>query len=269
MAAAAGEFAGAHEFLRTRQSSHATVAVCRVAVIHASTVNSAVLTVTKLTDQSFHAVSVKAGRGMITDLIKVDPEVVVIDFDSVGSWTLRICRDVRDALATRVVVVACESAPTDDVVIAVLDGGADDFVDSTLSTSVLLARLRVAARARPTQPREHNAVQVGDVVIDFDAHLVHIDGVPTRLAPLHFVLLEALALEPNTAVRIEDLMVRIWGPEADGLHPRRLRTAVSLLRKTLGFGPRLPTIETVHNVGYRLTLDPRGHAATATPISVA
>lgn len=50
-----------------------------------------------------------------------------------------------------------------------------------------------------------------------------------------------------------ELLRLIWG--ADGAeNPRRLRIAVSLLRRIIGSGPDRPRLETVPKVGYRLAI---------------
>ena len=61
-----------------------------------------------------------------------------------------------------------------------------------------------------------------------------------------------LARRPNTVVTSEELLHDIWGVDPRPAHRRRLRVAVSSLRRLLGQGAQRPRIETVVRVGYRL-----------------
>ncbi len=71
---------------------------------------------------------------------------------------------------------------------------------------------------------------------------------PVRL----FRTLVELAQRPNTVVTCEKLLHDVWGVDPLPAHRRRLRVAVSSLRRLLGHGPQRPRIETVVRVGYRL-----------------
>jgi DNA-binding response OmpR family regulator len=201
-------------------------------------------------------------RHSIETLSDLAPDVVVID-DGGGEFdVMRLCRDLHDSMGSRVIVVGAEQGTyTDEWVIDLLDAGADDFIPRTASDGLLLARVRVAIRTMPSMQRRSRQLVVGDVIIDLDAHEFFIAGERGKCPPRQFLLLVALASQPNRVVTRDALLASVWGAAPGSVDARRLRIAVSLLRARLGRGPERPTIETVSHVGYRLVVDD-GEVAT-------
>ena len=136
-----------------------------------------------------------------------------------------------------------------------LDAGADDFLTTSTPKEVLFARIRAALRRRSAQTIAPSRLTVGDVQIDLRAHALFIAGLPVKCSPLQFLLLVVLARRSNQVVERDTLLANVWGAAPDTVDPRRVRIAVSVLRRVLGSGPERPRIETVSHIGYRLAVD--------------
>lgn len=206
----------------------------------------------RLTSRFIDIVVVSSSRGFVDKVVELHPHVVVVDIDSFATHAAAICRDLYQGVTCRVVGLADRLLLSEMAIVELLDAGADDVVTVSVATPVLHARLRVAARAAPRAVLDHRVLRVGDVVIDLDARSVHVAGRIVNLPPLHYELLVALASDAGTTIRTDDLMRQLWGGDTEELTTRRLRIAVSWLRKRLGSGPSRPAIDTVHRVGYRL-----------------
>jgi DNA-binding winged helix-turn-helix (wHTH) protein len=116
-----------------------------------------------------------------------------------------------------------------------------------------------ALRQAVDQGLPHDAIVVGDVVIEVAGHAVYRRGVPIDLTHREFLLLTLLAQHPNRVLDRDSLMERLWGPEA--VTPNTIEVHISSLRRKLeAFGPRM--IFTVRRVGY--VLRPGGLAAAPT-----
>jgi DNA-binding response OmpR family regulator len=227
-----------------------------IAVVHAAGENPAPL-LERLRDVALELNSVAVGRMMLDHLLALGPDVVVLDHAAMEFDLVRVCRDIRDTVAAKIVIVADDAEAGDESLqIATLDSGADDFVPRSLSTPVLSARIRAALRrqkAVATDRRPH--ITMGDVVLDLDAHALYVAGEAVRCPPVQFLLLAVLARQPNRVVDHDSLLSTVWGAQPDSVDPRRLRIAVSVLRGVLGTGPARPRIETISHVGYRLVVD--------------
>jgi DNA-binding response OmpR family regulator len=233
----------------------------RILVIHSQAADvRADGMVERLRAEAYDVVSLTMSRSLVNNVLDDDPDVLVIWY-VLGSFDLvRLCRDLREAIESRIVVVAAPGVssgdPDDAYIVDVLDAGADDFLSNATSPSVIAARLRVAMRARPQRERLPRTISVGDVEIDADAHIVSLGGQVVKCPPLQFELLVILTRRAGLVVSRDALFRELWGVLPSAVDPRRLRIAISVLRGVLGAGPRRPIIESVPRSGYRLSVPP-------------
>jgi DNA-binding response OmpR family regulator len=225
-----------------------------VAVAHSRHGTSDVL-IRVLTDDGYDVVAAPVRRSLMEVLAGIAPDVVVVDGSLDDFDALRLCRDVRGSIDVRLVVVAAPSAGEAWVMDA-LHGGADDVLEAEASESMVRARMMALVRGGPLRQRGPGRLVVGDVVVDVEAHAVLIGGDVVRFPVRLFRTLVELARRPNTVVTCEELLHDVWGIDPRPVHRRRLRVAVSALRRLLGDGAHRPRIETVTGVGYRLATTP-------------
>jgi len=234
----------------------------RVAIVHAGT--ESVRGLAAQLTSAYDVVEITVGRTLIDQLLVMSPDVVLIDHSPGDFDVVRMCRDLNENLSSRTLVLSCDdSSSAEELEIALLDAGADDFMPASISTELLTARIRLALRGRSTDERRRAQLTVGDVVIDRDAHELYIAGELKRCSRLQFQLLAKLAMEVNRVVAGETLLRSVWGAEPESVHPYRLRVAISRLRGVLGTGADRPRIETAPHVGYRLVLDHSDHGTAA------
>ena len=117
---------------------------------------------------------------------------------------------------------------------------------------MMVTRMMAIVRGGPVRDRGPARLVVGDVIVDLDGHSVLLGDDVVRFPVRLFRTLVELARRPNTVVTCEKLLHDVWGVDPLPAHRRRLRVAVSSLRRLLGHGPQRPRIETVVRVGYRL-----------------
>ena len=123
--------------------------------------------------------------------------------------------------------------------------GADDYLTKPFDMIELLARIESVMRRY--YKTERRAV-VGEVEIDFEAHLVTKGGQPVNLTAKEFGLLALFIKNKNIALFREVLYEKVWENEYDG-DSRTVDLHVQRLRRKLGWDKILVTI---HKVGYRL-----------------
>ena len=227
----------------------------RIAVVHTAGEGLRPL-VGQLRESNFDVSVVPVGRSMVDQLLVLTPDLVVIDHSAGAFDVARVCHDISESLTARVVVVSAgESAHSETFEVAVLDAGADDFLPPSISKALLLARIRAALRRRAVPTVQLSRLVLGDVLIDLQAHALFIAGAPVKCPPLQFLLLVVLAKRSNQVVERDTLLANVWGAEPHTVDPRRVRIAISVLRRVLGSGPQRPCIETVSHVGYRLAVN--------------
>lgn len=237
-----------------RGSSGIVTERARFAVVRAAPNGEGGRLAEQIVDEGYDVATIAISRRIVDDVLDCDPDVVVIDYANESFDLVRLCRALHDSIRCRVIVVENEEVADDLLVINALESGADDFVSSTVSSAMLVTRLRVALRGRPSRPKPAGTICVGDVVIDLDAHAVIVDGVVAECPRRQFDVLVTLASRPGQMVSRDTLLEIVWGVPASSVHSRRVRIAISLLRRVIGTGPGRPIIESVSRIGYRLVL---------------
>jgi DNA-binding response OmpR family regulator len=194
----------------------------------------------------FHAAD---GRNGLAEVLRVRPDVVLLDLMLPGMNGHEVCREIRARLDTPIIMVTALGEEADRVV--GLEGGADDYIPKPYSSRELLARVRAQARrARGKAGPQSAYVQVGGLTIDANAMLASLDGKPLALTTYEFSLLRTLAERAGRVLNREQLIELVKG-SADESFDRAIDVHISHLRQKLGDDPRNPRLlKTVRGVGY-------------------
>ena len=197
------------------------------------------------------------GVQAVNRAIEHRPDLYLIDLGMPNLDGVEVITGLRGWTAAPILVVSGRSGSADKV--EALDAGADDYVTKPFSIDELLARIRALARrvdgAAPSRDAEP-VIALGDAVIDLTATTVTRDGVPVRLTPTEWRVLEILVRNAGRLVTRQTLLSEIWGSE-HVTDTGYLRLYLSQLRKKLEPDPAVPRyLLTEPGMGYRF--DPSG-----------
>lgn len=204
-----------------------------------------------LVARDFSVLVSATGADAIELLDREEPDVALVDLTLPCGDGLELCRTMRARSPLGIIVVSARHGENDKV--RALNLGADDYVTKPFGVEELVARINATLRrSRPARAGDDAAavVEVGDVVIDLDAHVVRLADEPVHLTPTEFALLRELVVESPKIVSHGQLLRRVWGPgystatEYTRVYVRRLRTKLEPAGS-----PRL--IVTEPRVGYR------------------
>jgi two-component system, OmpR family, response regulator MtrA len=176
-------------------------------------------------------------------------DLVLLDVMLPGIDGLEVCREIRKAHRTPIIMLTARSS-TVDVVVG-LELGADDYVCKPFQPAELVARVRAVLRRG--QAVDPDAVTtVGDIVIDETAFRATRGGQELDVTATEFRLLCVLARRPGQVFTREMLLDLVWGYEYLG-DSRLVNVAIQRLRAKVEDDPAHPAlITTVRGVGYRL-----------------
>ena len=183
------------------------------------------------------------------------PDLVITDLMMPGVSGVEVCRQIRTRGATPVVVLSVREHERSKV--EALDAGADDYVTKPFGIQELLARVRAHLRRAPE--RTAAAIEVGDFVVDSEAHSILLQGKPVHLTPKEFDLLLHLARNAGKVMTHRALLTAVWGAQS-AYQPEYLRVFVGQLRKKLESETGRQYIQTEPWVGYRFV--PEGWAGS-------
>lgn len=176
------------------------------------------------------------------DLAIVDRMLPVID----GLTIIKAMR--RKNIQIPVIIITGMSALDDRV--DGLDGGADDYLVKPFYIRELMARVRALAR-RPQQIQETAELSYGDLHFDYLNRKVACNGHELVLTAKEAELLSVLMKQPETAFSREQLVLKVWGSNAD-IEPGNVDNYISFLRKRLRELLSSCEIKTIYGTGYRL-----------------
>ena len=128
------------------------------------------------------------------------------------------------------------------------DSGIDDYITKPFSPRELVARMRALLRRAGTP--DDGILRAGDMELDLNSHKLLIGGVPVKIGPTDFRLLELFMRNPDRAFGRSQLLDRVWG-RSIYVEERTVDVHVLRLRNTLKPRGYDKLIQTVRGVGYR------------------
>ncbi len=190
------------------------------------------------------------GPGALAALAAETPDLIVLDLMLPGVDGLDVCRQVRAAGATPIIMLTAKGHESDRIV--GLELGADDYVVKPFSPRELVARVRsVLRRTRSGDGQPRSPLRAGDMVVDPATREVSVAGRPVSLTVREFDLLAFLVGHPRQVFTRGQLLRQVWEYTWLGdtstvtVHIRRLRAKVE-------DDPSNPVrLQTVYGVGYR------------------
>jgi two-component system KDP operon response regulator KdpE len=175
-------------------------------------------------------------------------DLVLLDLVLPGLSGVDICAWIRARSEVPIIILSARSE--EDLKVAALDAGADDYVTKPFGQEELLARVRAFLRRSYTPPElPSKKIQMGELLIDLDARRVFLGGNDLHLTRTEYALLAVLANRPDSIVTHDELLSEVWGVEYRG-SSHYLHTYFGRLRKKLGDYGEL--LETVPGMGYSL-----------------
>ena len=183
---------------------------------------------------------------MGTEALRRAPsDVVLLDLGLPDIDGVDVCRQLRQASDTAIIVVTARGEESDRVL--ALDEGADDYLVKPFGLAELLARIRAVLR-RGQRGATGELLRYGPLTVDLRTRKVTVDGTDVSLTPKEFAILECLAADAGRLVSRQEIVERAWDEHWYG-PTKVLDVHMAALRRKLGV-PSL--IETVYGHGFRL-----------------
>lgn len=211
-----------------------------------------------LTAHGHRVTWVTTGAGALSESRSHDYELVLLDLGLPDLDGIHVCREMRAALPTTVLVILTARDAEIDVVVG-LDAGADDYLTKPFRYNELLARIRAHLRRGPTPAAGAAAFTVGELTIDPGSRVAALHGHHIELRSREFDLLARLAADAGTAVSRDTLMADVWDAHWYG-STKTLDVHIAVLRRKLAVAAdnhasrpdAAPVITTLRGYGYRL-----------------
>lgn len=212
---------------------------------------------TSLSAQDYLISTAHTGKEALPIITSQCPDLILLDLRLPDMDGMEIIRQVRTWSSVPIIVLSARTQEQEKV--RALDLGADDYLTKPIGTSELLARIRTALRhsnrLNTDSPLYKRPFHAKGLTIDFEKHLVSVDGKDVHLTQIEFKIISLLAQNSGRVMTYDTIISNIWGPYADDDNSI-LRVNMAHIRRKLEQNPAEPQyVFTEIGIGYRMIED--------------
>ena len=206
---------------------------------------------TIMQDAGYDVLTAVNGTDAVSLISSNCPDLVILDLGLPDIDGINVIESVRRWTSMPIIVVSARTRDSDKV--AALDKGADDYITKPFSSDELLARVRVALRHKSNIASGGQTFITGGLEIDYERHLVSVDGEKVHLTLNEFRILKLLSTYPGKVLTYDFIMKELWGPKLNNGN-QILRVNMANLRRKIEKNPAEPEyLFTEVGVGYMLS----------------
>jgi two-component system response regulator RegX3 len=197
----------------------------------------------------------ESGTDAVAKFNKNGADLILLDLMLPGMSGTDVCKEIRSHSMVPIIMLTAKDDEVDTVI--GLELGADDYVTKPYSSRELLARIKAVLRRKgdfQLEEGESTTVQVGEIKLDSDRHIVSFKGENVALPLKEFELLEFLMRNAGRVLTRIQIIDRIWGNDYVG-DTKTLDVHIKRLRSKLEADPANPElIQTVRGLGYKMEI---------------
>jgi len=163
-----------------------------------------------------------------------DISMVILDvmLPKMDGW--KVCREIR--LTSKVPIIMLTARGEEYDKLFGFELGVDDYIVKPFSPKELLARIKaifIRSNITSEEPAKQDRMQIGEILIDFDARSVYREKELVSMTPKEYDLFLFFVKNQRKVFSREQLLNQVWGYEFLG-DVRTVDTHVKMLRESLG-----------------------------------
>lgn len=207
-----------------------------------------------LEKEGYSTIISNEGNEAMLKFNSLNPDIVLLDIMLPGMDGWQICKEIRKASDTPIIMLTAKSEIFDKVL--GLELGADDYIVKPFDTKEVLARIKAVARrsGKLPKPVEMQEVHYDKLSINLTRYVLKAGGKVIDAPPKEIELLFYLASNPNRVFTRDQLLDEIWGFDYYG-DSRTIDVHIKRLRGKLCGISKQWDLTTVWGVGYKFELN--------------
>lgn len=207
-----------------------------------------------LEKEGYSTIISNEGNEAMVKFNSLNPDIVLLDIMLPGMDGWQICKEIRKASDTPIIMLTARSEIFDKVL--GLELGADDYIVKPFDTKEVLARIKAVARrsGKLPKPVEMQEVHYDKLSINLTRYVLKAGGKVIDAPPKEIELLFYLASNPNRVFTRDQLLDEIWGFDYYG-DSRTIDVHIKRLRGKLCGISKQWDLTTVWGVGYKFELN--------------
>jgi len=186
-----------------------------------------------------------SGEDALQSARTYEPDLVILDILMPGMDGLEVCRRIRAAGDTPILLLTAKDEVADRV--RGLDSGADDYVVKPFALEELTARVR--ALLRRAEPVNGEVLRYSDVSLDTSSRTAKRGSREIGLSATEFELLQYFLRHPRRVLSRDSILDAVWG-EGFVRPTNVVDVYIGYLRAKLEDGGEPRILQTVRGAGY-------------------
>ncbi len=202
-----------------------------------------------LNNNGYKAESLKTFNNTINDILKINPDLVLLDINLPGTDGEYVCKEIRKNSSMPIIMVTSRDNEVDELLS--INYGADHYITKPFNIQILLAKIGAILRRTNMYGENFEKIDAKDFVLNISKSTIEKNGKEIELTKNEFRILKYLVQNREKIVSRDDIMECLWDSESF-IDDNTLTVNITRLRNKLEELNLKELLETKRGQGYIL-----------------
>ena len=165
-----------------------------------------------LNNNGYKAESLKTFNNTINDILKINPDLVLLDINLPGTDGEYVCKEIRKNSSMPIIMVTSRDNEVDELLS--INYGADHYITKPFNIQILLAKIGAILRRTNMYGENLEKIDAKDFVLNISKSTIEKNGKEIELTKNEFRILKYLVQNREKIVSRDDIMECLWDSES-------------------------------------------------------
>lgn len=201
-----------------------------------------------LDNNGYQAQSLKTFNNTIEDILKINPNLILLDINLPRADGQYICKEIRKQSVVPIIIVTSRDNEIDELLS--INYGADQYITKPFNIQILLAKIGALLR-RSSMEKNQDKIECGQFILNTSKSTIKKENKEIELTRNEFKILKYLVENRDKIVSREEMMEYLWENE-NFIDDNTLTVNITRLRNKLEELELKELLETKRGQGYIL-----------------
>ncbi len=202
-----------------------------------------------LNNNGYKAESIKTFDNTIQEILKINPDLILLDINLPGADGEFICKEIRKQSNMPIIMVTSRDNELDELLS--INNGADHYITKPFNIHILLAKISSLLKRTNMMIENNNIIDAKDFILNTSKSTIEKEGKFIELTKNEYRILKYLVENREKIVSREDIMECLWDNESF-IDDNTLTVNITRLRNKLEELGLKELLETKRGQGYML-----------------
>ncbi len=202
-----------------------------------------------LNNNGYRAESIKTFDNTIQDILKINPDLILLDINLPGADGEFICKEIRKQSNMPIIMVTSRDNELDELLS--INNGADHYITKPFNIHILLAKISSLLKRTNMMIENNNIMDAKDFILNISKSTIEKAGRSIELTKNEYRILKYLVENREKILSREEIMESLWESESF-IDDNTLTVNITRLRNKLEELGLKELLETKRGQGYIL-----------------